>query len=39
LRTAPEPVHLIGTDADRFSLLRAETDSRYRCRPPEIPHS
>jgi biotin carboxylase len=29
LRAAPEPVHLAGTDADPYCLLRAETDSRH----------
>ena len=29
LRAAPDPVHLVGTDADKFCLLRAETDARY----------
>ena len=29
LRLAPEPFDLVGTDADEFLLMRAETDSRY----------
>jgi hypothetical protein len=29
LRAAPEPFHLVGTDADRYCLMRAETDARY----------
>ena len=29
LRLAPEPFRLVGTDADEFLLMRAETDSRY----------
>ena len=29
LRGAPEPIRLVGTDADRFCLMRAETDARY----------
>jgi biotin carboxylase len=37
LRAAPERVHLIGTDADRFCLLRAETDSRYLVPPARDP--
>ena len=37
LRAAPEPVRLIGTDADRFCLLRAETDARYLVPPAGDP--
>jgi hypothetical protein len=33
LRAAPEPVHLAGTDADRYCLMRAETDSRHLVPP------
>jgi carbamoyl-phosphate synthase large subunit len=33
LRVAPEPVHLVGTDADRYCLMRAETDSRHLVPP------
>jgi predicted ATP-grasp superfamily ATP-dependent carboligase len=29
LRLAPEPFEIVGTDADEFLLMRAETDSRY----------
>ncbi len=29
LRLAPEPFHLVGTDADEFLLMRAETDTRH----------
>jgi len=29
LRKAPEPFYLIGADADRYALLRAETDERH----------
>jgi hypothetical protein len=37
LRAAPEPVHLVGTDADRFCLMRAETDARYLVPPASDP--
>jgi glutathione synthase/RimK-type ligase-like ATP-grasp enzyme len=37
LRVAPEPVHLVGTDADRYCLLRAETDSRHLVPPATDP--
>jgi carbamoyl-phosphate synthase large subunit len=29
LRLADEPFHLVGTDADKYYLMRAETDSRH----------
>ena len=29
LRSSPEKVYLIGTDSDKYNLLRAETDERY----------
>jgi glutathione synthase/RimK-type ligase-like ATP-grasp enzyme len=29
LRSAPEPMYLVGTDADRYCLMRAETDARH----------
>src|SRR5438552_4386785 len=29
LRQAPEPVYLIGVDAHKYTLWRAETDERY----------
>jgi len=37
LRQAPEPFHLVGTDADRYCLLRAETDSRHLVPPADDP--
>ena len=37
LRQAPEPLHLVGTDADRWCLLRAETDSRHLVPPAGDP--
>jgi hypothetical protein len=37
LRAAPEPVHLVGTDADKFCLMRAETDARYLVPPASDP--
>src|SRR4029450_10978515 len=37
LRAAPEPVHLAGTDADPYCLLRAETDSRHLVPPAGDP--
>ena len=37
LRAAAEPFQLIGTDADRFCLLRAETDVRYLVPPAQDP--
>jgi hypothetical protein len=37
LRMAPEPVHLVGTDADRYCLMRAETDVRYLVPPARHP--
>jgi glutathione synthase/RimK-type ligase-like ATP-grasp enzyme len=37
LRAAPEPVHLIGTDADKFCLQRAETDARFLVPPAGDP--
>jgi carbamoyl-phosphate synthase large subunit len=37
LRMAPEPVHLIGTDADRYCLMRAETDTRHLVPPAGDP--
>jgi hypothetical protein len=37
LRAAPEPMHLVGTDADRYCLLRAETDARYLVPPAGDP--
>ena len=33
LRLAPEPFDLVGTDADEFLLMRAETDSRHLVPP------
>ena len=29
LRKAPEPFHIVGTDADKYYLMRAEVDRRY----------
>lgn len=29
LRAAPEPVHLVGTDSDKYCLMRAETDELH----------
>lgn len=29
LRLAPEPFHLVGTDANPYHLQRAEADARY----------
>jgi len=29
LRKAPEEFHIVGTDADKYYLMRAETDKRY----------
>ena len=29
LRAGPEPIHLIGTDCNKYYLVRAETDERY----------
>jgi carbamoyl-phosphate synthase large subunit len=37
LRAAPEPVHLVGTDADRYCLMRAETDARHLVPPAGDP--
>jgi hypothetical protein len=37
LRAAPEPFHLVGTDADRYCLMRAETDSRWLVPPASDP--
>ncbi len=37
LRLAPEPFHLVGTDADEFLLMRAETNSRYLVPPASDP--
>ena len=37
LRAAPEPVHLTGTDADPYCLLRAETDTRHLVPPAGDP--
>jgi len=37
LRGAPEPIRLVGTDADRFCLMRAETDARYLVPPASDP--
>lgn len=37
LRAAPHPFRLVGTDADRFYLLRAETDERYLVPPASHP--
>jgi carbamoyl-phosphate synthase large subunit len=37
LRLAPEPFDLVGTDADEFLLMRAETDSRYLVPPAADP--
>jgi glutathione synthase/RimK-type ligase-like ATP-grasp enzyme len=37
LRVAPEPLHLVGTDADRYCLMRAETDSRHLVPPAGDP--
>lgn len=37
LRMAPERVHLIGTDADRYCLMRAETDARHLVPPAGHP--
>jgi carbamoyl-phosphate synthase large subunit len=37
LRTAPERVRLVGTDADRYCLMRAETDARYLVPPAGHP--
>jgi 3-methyl-D-ornithine--L-lysine ligase PylC-like protein len=37
LRAAPEPIRLVGTDADRFCLMRAETDARYLVPPASDP--
>jgi hypothetical protein len=37
LRAAPEPFQLVGTDADRYCLMRAETDSRWLVPPASDP--
>jgi glutathione synthase/RimK-type ligase-like ATP-grasp enzyme len=37
LRSAPEPFHLVGTDADRYCLMRAETDVRQLVPPAGDP--
>jgi hypothetical protein len=37
LRAAPEPFHLVGTDADRYCLMRAETDTRWLVPPASDP--
>jgi hypothetical protein len=37
LRSAPEPFHLVGTDADRYCLMRAETDVRHLVPPAGDP--
>jgi hypothetical protein len=37
LRAAEEPVRLVGTDADRYCLLRAETDARHLVPPAGDP--
>jgi carbamoyl-phosphate synthase large subunit len=37
LRSAPEPMHLVGTDADRYCLMRAETDARHLVPPAADP--
>jgi carbamoyl-phosphate synthase large subunit len=37
LRSAPEPMHLVGTDADRYCLMRAETDARHLVPPAGDP--
>jgi hypothetical protein len=37
LRLAPEPFDLVGTDADEFLLMRAETDSRFLVPPAGDP--
>src|SRR4051812_37074965 len=37
LRKAPEPFHLVGTDASEYYLHRAETDSRYLVPPVSDP--
>jgi hypothetical protein len=37
LRRAPEPMHLVGTDADKYYLMRAETDSRHLVPPASEP--
>ncbi len=37
LRLAPEPFDLVGTDADEFLLMRAETDSRHLVPPASDP--
>jgi glutathione synthase/RimK-type ligase-like ATP-grasp enzyme len=37
LRAAPEPLHLVGTDADRWCLMRAETDVRHLVPPAGDP--
>ncbi len=37
LRLAPEPFDLVGTDADEFLLMRAETDTRHLVPPASDP--
>lgn len=37
LRSTPEPMHLVGTDADRYCLMRAETDTRHLVPPASDP--
>lgn len=37
LRLAPEPFFLIGVDADRYTLMRAETDERHLVPPCDDP--
>jgi hypothetical protein len=37
LRRAEPPVHLVGTDADKYLLMRAETDARHLVPPVRDP--
>lgn len=37
LRSAPEPVTLVGTDSDKYYLMRAETDEAYLVPPAGDP--